>query len=154
MINASDLVKLQGVDIDGLSKVELREMVGVIEEMERRGRLNFRSTYFPDEGPLRRELYVKHCEFFAVGAKYAERCMISANRVGKCLTYRTLIDTVNGKRSIGELYEDGKPFSVYAWDGEKSVSVMAHPPFKKGVEECMRITLSTGVIEGAFGHRI
>jgi len=86
MINASDLVKLQGIDVDGLSKVELREMVGVIEEMERRGRLNFRSTYFPDEGPLRRELYVKHCEFFAVGAKYAERCMISANRVGKSQT--------------------------------------------------------------------
>lgn len=40
-------------------------------------------TYFPDEGPLRRELYVKHQEFFAAGAQHRERLMLAANRVGK-----------------------------------------------------------------------
>jgi phage terminase large subunit-like protein len=40
-------------------------------------------SYYPDSGPLRRELYVKHCEFFAAGATQKERCMLSANRVGK-----------------------------------------------------------------------
>ena len=39
--------------------------------------------YFPDSGPLRRELYVKHQEFFAAGPKYRERLMLAANRVGK-----------------------------------------------------------------------
>lgn len=40
-------------------------------------------TYFPDSGPLRRELYPKHCEFFAAGANHRERLMLAANRVGK-----------------------------------------------------------------------
>jgi phage terminase large subunit-like protein len=40
-------------------------------------------TYYPDSGPLRRELYQKHLEFFAAGVKYRERLMLAANRVGK-----------------------------------------------------------------------
>lgn len=39
--------------------------------------------YYPDSGPLRRELYAKHCEFFRAGARYRERLMLAANRVGK-----------------------------------------------------------------------
>lgn len=35
-------------------------------------------TLFPDEGPLRQELYVKH---FLV--EFQERCFMAANRVGK-----------------------------------------------------------------------
>jgi phage terminase large subunit-like protein len=38
---------------------------------------------YPDAGPLRRELYVKHLEFFRAGAAHAERCFMAANRVGK-----------------------------------------------------------------------
>ena len=41
------------------------------------------ATYYPNEGPLRRELYIKHQEFFAAGALYRERAAIAANRVGK-----------------------------------------------------------------------
>lgn len=40
-------------------------------------------TYYPDSGPLRRELYVKHLEFFRAGANHRERCMLAANRIGK-----------------------------------------------------------------------
>lgn len=39
-------------------------------------------TYFPDTGPLRRELYPKHLEFFARGARYPMRLMLKGNRVG------------------------------------------------------------------------
>lgn len=38
---------------------------------------------FPDQGPLRRELYPKHLEFFAAGKKYKERLFMAANRIGK-----------------------------------------------------------------------
>lgn len=41
------------------------------------------SRYYPDTGPLRRELYVKHTAFFSSGAKYTERAIIAANRIGK-----------------------------------------------------------------------
>jgi len=40
-------------------------------------------TYFPETGLLRRELYPKHCEFFAAGVDHRERLMLAANRVGK-----------------------------------------------------------------------
>lgn len=41
------------------------------------------TSYYPDEGPLRRELYKKHLEFFAAGKIHRERAAIAANRVGK-----------------------------------------------------------------------
>jgi phage terminase large subunit-like protein len=39
--------------------------------------------FYPDDGPLRRELYVKHQEFFAAGVAHSERLAICGNRVGK-----------------------------------------------------------------------
>jgi len=39
--------------------------------------------YYPETGPLRRELYRKHMEFFRAGATMRERLMMAANRVGK-----------------------------------------------------------------------
>lgn len=42
-------------------------------------------SMYPDAGPLRRELYPKHMEYFAAGAIYRERCAMCANRIGKTL---------------------------------------------------------------------
>jgi phage terminase large subunit-like protein len=39
--------------------------------------------YYPDEGPLRRDLYAKHMEYFRAGAEHRERLFIAGNRVGK-----------------------------------------------------------------------
>lgn len=61
----------------------LLKLESLKQERERRFARRKILTYFPDEGPLRRELYVKHCEFFAAGTKYRERLMLAANRVGK-----------------------------------------------------------------------
>jgi phage terminase large subunit-like protein len=41
------------------------------------------ADYFPEEGPLRRELYVKHVAFFAASADWREIAFMAANRVGK-----------------------------------------------------------------------
>lgn len=40
---------------------------------------------YPDEGPLRRELYPKHLEFFTAGVLHNERAFIAGNRTGKSL---------------------------------------------------------------------
>ncbi len=40
-------------------------------------------SFYPDTGPLRRELYVKHLEFFRRGAVDRERLLLAANRTGK-----------------------------------------------------------------------
>ena len=40
-------------------------------------------TLFPDEGPLRRELYVPHLRFFQLGTEKKERLLMAPNRAGK-----------------------------------------------------------------------
>lgn len=41
--------------------------------------------FFPDTGPLRRELYPRHLAFFRAGKTYRERAFVAANRIGKTI---------------------------------------------------------------------
>lgn len=59
---------------------QLAELMDAYEESRAANRI---LQFFPDSGPLRRELYPRHLEFFAAGAKYRERCFMAANRIGK-----------------------------------------------------------------------
>lgn len=59
------------------------ELLELLEEKRRRESRRKLFTYYPDEGPLRRELYPKHMEFFGAGRDYRERCFLAANRIGK-----------------------------------------------------------------------
>jgi hypothetical protein len=81
---------------------------------------------------------------------------VASTKVGKCLTYQTLIDTPNGKMSIGSLYEAGKPFEVFSWDGEKKIVAKAEAPFKKpGLHQCYEIEMDDGQkIGAADNHKI
>src|SRR5580692_6326716 len=54
-----------------------------VELLRRRKLYNRLETFYPETGPLRRELYAKHCEFFAAGATHNERLAIAGNRTGK-----------------------------------------------------------------------
>lgn len=65
----------QKEELDRLLGNDLKE---VVEEQ-----FNKITTLFPANGPLRRELYLKHLQFFAAGKNFQERCMMAANRVGK-----------------------------------------------------------------------
>lgn len=58
-----------------IAEIDLR-----LTEAVRRRKLD---TYYPDEGPLRRELYAKHLKFFRGGVEHRERLFMAANRVGK-----------------------------------------------------------------------
>lgn len=66
-----------------LSPEEEAELLDLLEADEhyRSGRRLW--DYYPDEGPLRRELYPKHLAFFAAGLIHTERAAMAANRVGK-----------------------------------------------------------------------
>src|SRR5277367_605624 len=59
------------------------ELLQILEEKQRRASRRKIQTYFPETGPLRRELYAKHTEFFRAGLTHRERLMLAANRVGK-----------------------------------------------------------------------
>lgn len=66
-----------------LSRAEKIELHALLEEQERRQRGRKIWTYFPETGPLRRELYRKHLQFFEAGKSFRERGFIAGNRVGK-----------------------------------------------------------------------
>lgn len=66
-----------------MTRDEKNEYIMLQEEKDRRVKTRKLFKYYPDIGPLRRELYVKHLQYFEAGKKYRERLMLAANRVGK-----------------------------------------------------------------------
>lgn len=71
------------LDLSKLSRAEREELLALLEEQDRRQSQRRLFDLYPDTGPLRRELYPKHLEFFAAGRQHQERCMMAGNRVGK-----------------------------------------------------------------------
>src|SRR5437016_6118277 len=63
----------------------ISEALRLLELQKQFSRHRVMDSYFPSSGPLCRELYAKHMEFFKAGAEYRERAFIAANRVGKTL---------------------------------------------------------------------
>ena len=59
------------------------QLLDLLEERQKVVRETKLFQLYPDTGPLRREVYPKHIEFFRAGATYMERACIAANRVGK-----------------------------------------------------------------------
>lgn len=62
---------------------QLEEILALREALRRIEERNKLASYYPDEGPLRRELYPKHTEFFRLGATHKERLLLGGNRTGK-----------------------------------------------------------------------
>jgi phage terminase large subunit-like protein len=79
-INLDDLAEriAYGLDLKTVQTLHARLEAETYEE--KFGRF---ARLFPDDGPLRRELYPKHLEHFAAGRVYRERCFMAGNRVGK-----------------------------------------------------------------------
>lgn len=61
----------------------LSQLAVILEKLESRSKKRKINDFYPDEGPLRRELYRPHVEFFKAGAVCRERAIIAANRIGK-----------------------------------------------------------------------
>jgi phage terminase large subunit-like protein len=72
MMNAAQIRRLEAIE----------QRVQVLALQREIPQLRF-YTIFPDQGPLRRELYPKHLEFFRAGKEERERCFMAGNRVGK-----------------------------------------------------------------------
>lgn len=62
---------------------EAREALHLMQTLQRLTEREKIRGYYPDAGPLRRELYTKHLEFFRVGAHIKQRLALCANRIGK-----------------------------------------------------------------------
>lgn len=66
-----------------MTRDDIEQALAIKTEMLRRQAMRKWLAYYPDEGPLRRELYKKHLAFFEAGKKYLQRLMMAANRTGK-----------------------------------------------------------------------
>lgn len=66
-----------------LTELEEIELLKLLEEEQDYRAKRKLWTYYPETGALRRDLYMKHMEFFMAGRLYRERCAMCANRVGK-----------------------------------------------------------------------
>jgi hypothetical protein len=81
--------------IAGLDELSPKaQLACLLEEKARRVSRQKLLTFYPDTGPLRRELYPKHMAFLAAGAKHRVRMLMAANRVGKsegCGLYETVL---------------------------------------------------------------
>lgn len=71
------------MDLNNKSEDELREIAGALRQLSEKKKYNLLDFIFPDTGPLRRDKYEKHIEFFNAGETHGERAFIAANRVGK-----------------------------------------------------------------------
>ena len=75
-----------GASIERNNQDTEEELRVVLAELEARSRRESRLfSLYPDEGPLRRELYPKHLKHFAAGRLHRERLFLAGNRVGKSM---------------------------------------------------------------------
>ncbi len=66
-----------------LSEKQVDLLLKRVREAAEYDRYNRIELYYPETGPLRRELYQKHLEFFRMGKTYQQRLFMAANRIGK-----------------------------------------------------------------------
>lgn len=60
-----------------------QEAIRLLEIEQHRAKHSKLDDYYRDTGPLRRELYAKHLDFFRAGVTRRERAFLAANKVGK-----------------------------------------------------------------------
>jgi len=66
-----------------LNEAERDDLLDLVKARDYKASRRKFEDYYPDTGPLRRELYVKHIAFFEAGQFYRERLCLAANRIGK-----------------------------------------------------------------------
>lgn len=66
-----------------LTREEKITLLEALDAYDEKVRYNKKDYLFPDTGPLRRELYVRHLEFFRATKTFSEVAFIAASRSGK-----------------------------------------------------------------------
>lgn len=97
----------------------------ILRILQQRTETDALDSFYPDKGPFRRELYVKHIKMLAAGAVHSERACLGGNRVGKTASigsYETTLHMIGVYPPwwVGKRYD--KP--ILAWAaGTKSQKV-------------------------------
>lgn len=144
-----ELPALPPTDVARLPRAAQVRYLQVMAEIEFRNSQRRLFSYFPDTGPLRRELYPQHLAFFHMGRQVKTRCFMAANRVGKTEGgggYETVLHLTG-------LYPDW-------WDGyrfERPIDAWAAGDTRETVRDIIQAKLvgtearpGTGLIPGAL----
>ncbi len=91
------------MDLSWVDSLPVEARAGLLKELEQKLAYGRIEDYYPDNGPLRRELYPKHTAFFEAGAVHRIRTMIAANRIGKALKHGTRVATPTGWCAVESL---------------------------------------------------
>lgn len=115
-------------DLANLSAEEIPLALAAVQSELAFRQTNLFSTYFPETGPYRRELYPKHMELFRHGAEHRERLFMAANRVGK--TQAGAYETVCHMTGEYPKWWDGKKFHtpVKCWIAGKDAKTTRDIP--------------------------
>lgn len=136
-----------------LSFNEKLELAELLEEKLRRESRRKLYSYFPDTGPLRRELYPQHMEFFRLGVEHSTRCFMAANRVGKTEGgggYETVLHLTGHYPEWWEGHRFDRPIDAWA-AGDTNETVRDIIQFKLlGTKEA----IGTGLIPGDLIHEV
>lgn len=65
------------------NRAKKEQYLTLLKEKARRIKTRKIDQYYPPDGPLARDKYPKHMEFFRSGVEFPERCIMAANRIGK-----------------------------------------------------------------------
>lgn len=120
-----------------MNNSKIQELSLLLAELEKRKSGRKIDQYFPDHGPLRRELYKKHVEFFNAGKDNRQRLFLAANR---CITPWTFIETPDGPVPSSTVLF-GKDRYVQSWDGESQCVQLVSGGFLKALEPAYRFVL-------------
>ena len=130
------------------NRQELENAVALLKRLDEKRKTAKLEHYTPYEFQKR----FHHAEGFETpGVLAAQRALIAANQIGKCVTGRTLIDTPRGKVRADAVKKDD---IIYAWNNgvvEAHVGALVRKP----AEACYRVWLDNGQwFECAGKHRI
>ena len=70
-------------NISQFSRTEKEHYLKLLKEKNSRIKQTRLNQFYPSSGPLSRDKYPKHLQFFKFGKDFSERCIMAANRVGK-----------------------------------------------------------------------
>lgn len=86
------------MNLNDLPKTDLLNIAQALQVLDEKQKYNKQAFLYPETGKFSRTAYYKHIDFFIAGAKYKERALIAANRVGKsfCAAYEMSLH-LNGK---------------------------------------------------------
>lgn len=128
-----------------LSRNAKIQLIALLEEKKRRATV-YRYRKFYDA------LYWWQKKFIANTAAYSQTCLMAANRVGKCISDNTLIDTPSGRVALRDLMGSG--FDVLSMKKGHIITARAEKPFSKGMHQCFEIGTDAGSFIAADFHRM